>query len=391
MSGNSKLHILFYAPTPPPYAGPEVATAALLEALKGDRVKLTHVRSNVRNENWKKGIFDLEGIMSFLRVYKVFIQALVKTSPDKVYFLLSSDGLPFLRDAVIVSTAKFRGKKVIAHYRGGNFHNFYSQRGPVFRWFIRQTLKHIDCLIVQAEALKSIFADLFPYEKMHVLYNGLKSAGHNSRYEPAGERPFTILFIGHIAFSKGFYELVLAFLRLRQRYQVRLLFAGEQRFAGRKRKSITGFLSGTARKFFVEHARSIEQSIAEFVEHADEYGAHYLGIIYGTEKTKAFAHADVFVLPSYTEGFSMSVLEAMAHGLPVVVTPVGAMPEIVKEGVNGVFVQPGDSKDLEEKLETLILNQAKARAMGQYNIRYVRERFSIEQIAEKLEDILIRV
>ncbi len=82
-------HILIYAPTPPPYAGPEVATSLLLDAVKGEKIKLTHVRSNVRQENGKKGVFDLEGIFSFIRVYRDFWRALLQMGLTKSIFPIS--------------------------------------------------------------------------------------------------------------------------------------------------------------------------------------------------------------------------------------------------------------------------------------------------------------
>jgi glycosyltransferase involved in cell wall biosynthesis len=421
MNKNGKSHILFYAPTPPPYAGPEVATNLLLEAFENNKIELLHVRSNVRNENAKKGIFDIEGITSFLKVYKNFLHQLRKIKPDKVYFLLSSGKIGFLRDAIIVFTTKLLHRKTVAHYRGGNFHNFYKQQRLIFQWFIRQTLKNIDCLIVQAEILKNIFNGLVDRNKIRVLYNGLPFEKDGSRTNPATvissagfrtsnetvrnnlkcgidhninynkKRSFTILFIGHIAFSKGFYELVLAYLRLRRKYNVRLLFAGEKRFSGNNRKSVISFLSGESKKFFLEHTEHIENFINEFILYANNYGAQYLGIITEEEKKKVFTETDVFVLPSYTEGFSMSVLEAMASGLPVVVTPVGALTEIVSEGKSGLFVKIGDSEDIESKIEQLITNPELARTMGKNNKEYVHQTFNIKDIAEQLETILAEI
>jgi len=383
-----KPHILLYAPTPPPYAGPEVATSLLLEAVKGEKIKLTHVHSNVRLENGKKGVFDIEGVINFIRVYREFWRALLKTRPDKVYFLLSSGPVGLLRDIVIIYTIKLTGRIAIAHYRGSSFRSLYEQYPALLRWLVRCSLKRLDCLIVQAEILKPLFAGLVAEKKLRVLYNGIKLNGYHPEPQRLQAKPFTILFMGHVAFSKGFYELVQAYLQLRQRHAVRLLFAGEQRFAGDRRKAISAFLAGATRDFFNREADHIEQVITEFVNEAARHDAHYLGVVTGEAKARAFAEADVFVLPSYTEGFSMSVLEAMAHGLPVVVTPVGALPEVVREGVNGVFVEVGNSQDLASKLEGLIYERKRALTMGENNARYVAERFGIEQIAAEFENIL---
>jgi glycosyltransferase involved in cell wall biosynthesis len=194
--------------------------------------------------------------------------------------------------------------------------------------------------------------------------------------------------MGHVAFSKGFYDLILAFMRLRSTVQIRLLFAGEQRFIGNARKSIRAFLNGDAAKYFEEHAPHIEKTIQAFVDNADSYGARYLGVVDGEEKERAFATSDIFVLPSYTEGFSMSVLEAMAHGLPIVATRVGALPEIIKEGEHGFLVDPGDCDSIVGALGTLAMSPSTRAEMGVRNRTYIRERFRIERIAGELETIL---
>lgn len=66
----------------------------------------------------------------------------------------------------------------------------------------------------------------------------------------------------------------------------------------------------------------------------------------GREKVDLFQSAMIYILPSYGENLPFSLLEAMALGLPVVTTPVGAIPEIVKDGQNGFLVEPGDVRAL---------------------------------------------
>ena len=73
----------------------------------------------------------------------------------------------------------------------------------------------------------------------------------------------------------------------------------------------------------------------------------------GHEKEALFKQSDIFILPSYSEGFPLSVLEAMSYGLPLIVTPVGALPEVLKEGENCFFVKPGSVSDLTRALTQL--------------------------------------
>ena len=110
-------------------------------------------------------------------------------------------------------------------------------------------------------------------------------------------------------------------------------------------------------------------------------------MISGETKVETFLNADIFVLPSYSEGFPVVVLEAMAGKLPIVTTPVGALPEVFDDGLNGFFVQPGDYHDLADKMIKLVTDPETRARTGQHNFRYVSENFDIDVIAGKLGDI----
>lgn len=94
---------------------------------------------------------------------------------------------------------------------------------------------------------------------------------------------------------------------------------------------------------------------------------------------------DIFVLSSLSEGTSITLLEAMASGKPVVVTNVGGNPAIVEQGVNGLLVPPGDSEALARALLNLAGASELRRAMATANINKVAERYSIQSMARHYE------
>ncbi len=93
--------------------------------------------------------------------------------------------------------------------------------------------------------------------------------------------------------------------------------------------------------------------------------------------------ADLLVMPSRNEGLGMSILEAMALGLPVVASRVGGIPEAVTDGVTGILVSPEDPDALASACVCLMKDTDRAREMGRAGRRSVEARFTVGQFVEK--------
>jgi glycosyltransferase involved in cell wall biosynthesis len=91
---------------------------------------------------------------------------------------------------------------------------------------------------------------------------------------------------------------------------------------------------------------------------------HALGFVAHDELERLYDDAAVVVLPSYREGLPLAVIEAMAHGRPVVATRVGGIPELVIDGITGFLVEPGDRDGLRSALQRLLDDPALRRRMG---------------------------
>ena len=88
-----------------------------------------------------------------------------------------------------------------------------------------------------------------------------------------------------------------------------------------------------------------------------------------------YAAFDALVLPSANEGTPVSVIEALAGGRPVVATRVGGVPDVVRDGVDGFLVEPGDIDALAERLGRLAADPALAARMGEAGRARVLERY----------------
>jgi glycosyltransferase involved in cell wall biosynthesis len=101
--------------------------------------------------------------------------------------------------------------------------------------------------------------------------------------------------------------------------------------------------------------------------------------------------ASAFVLPTRGDCFSIASIEAMAVGLPVVVSGVGGIPEIVRPGRTGHLVPPGDGQRLAEALKALLADADGARAMGRAGRALVEERFDAAKTAKRLFELMGRI
>ncbi len=101
---------------------------------------------------------------------------------------------------------------------------------------------------------------------------------------------------------------------------------------------------------------------------------------------------DVFVLPSYAnEGVPQALLQALAMERPVVATAVGGIPEVIVSGVHGILCEPQNPEELASKILQLLENQTQAQEMGRAGRQRVLERFSLENMVDRLEEIYYRM
>lgn len=133
---------------------------------------------------------------------------------------------------------------------------------------------------------------------------------------------------------------------------------------------------------------SIEDKLRNWIEQNNiNDKVTFAGYLRSKEKAQFLLDADIFVLPSYTEGCPVSLLEAMAAGLPIVASRVGGIPSIIEDGINGFLVSPKDSNDLKNKLFTLIQNRALMKKIGSTNKKIAWEKYESRLITGKIENI----
>jgi glycosyltransferase involved in cell wall biosynthesis len=159
--------------------------------------------------------------------------------------------------------------------------------------------------------------------------------------------------------GKGHKELFTAMARIRERHPVHALIVG----GGRREAEVRQLAES--------------QGLAE--------AAHFLG--QRQDVPDLLNAMDTFVLPSYSEGVSLALLEAMAAGRPVIATAVGGLPEVVTDGVTGLLIPPRDPDALADALERLLSDPAGAQHLGANARAHVREHFSLDRLGREINEI----
>jgi glycosyltransferase involved in cell wall biosynthesis len=104
-----------------------------------------------------------------------------------------------------------------------------------------------------------------------------------------------------------------------------------------------------------------------------------------------FSESDIFVFPSYfdEECFPLVILEAMSARLPIVATRIGAIPEMITDGKEGMLVEPGDPHQLAEKIEELIMDPELKKKLGNRAHAKFKHAFDITIFEKKMRSILV--
>ncbi|MET0062176.1 MAG: glycosyltransferase family 4 protein [Candidatus Thiodiazotropha endolucinida] len=281
---------------------------------------------------------------------------LLGNRPDLLHVHMSSRA-SFWRKLLFFLPAFTLRVPVIVHLHGGGFKEFYLKESPApVRRLIRFVFERATRVIVLAEGWKEWVMSVFPNARVVSLYNPVmlpKCVNFEAREST------TLLFLGRVCAQKGAFDLIEGVARLKEFFPaIRLLMGGDGELAEARR-------------------RAVDLGLYEQVE--------LLGWVRGEQKQTLLETAAIYVLPSYHESLPMSVLEAMANGLPVISTLVGGIPEAVSDGIEGYLVEPGDVDMLKERLAGLLRDEDLRRRMGKAGRLKVEHSFSTEVVVPQFE------
>lgn len=269
------------------------------------------------------------------KAFKGILSIIIKLLCDrkiKIVHIHTASYNSFRRSAIFVKIAKFFHKKVILHIHGGGFREYYATNPQK----ISSILNSCDCIITLTESWQTFFKQITTCKHIEIIEN--ITSPPQSKAIP-NDSKFHLLFLGLVTEQKGIYDLIEVIAEHKVEFDNKL----------------TLHIGGNGEK----------EKLIDLISKNDLAGlVAYEGWVSGDKKTDLLNIADAFILPSYAEGLPISILEAMSYGLPILSTPVGGIPEIVENGVNGYLFQPGDKNGIFQAILQLLSNKDLAKQMG---------------------------
>jgi len=273
---------------------------------------------------------------------------------------------PLLRAVAVCAAGRLAGAQVICHVHSEVSEASGRPRPGSVTARVLVGLRLAQRVLTVSDGAATALAEVVPAGRIAVVDNAIDTASF-ARATP-DHVPARIVYVGTVARSKGLLDLLAALEQLRAEgvdaWELEVIGSGNEQ--GEDEAALVA--SAYARAGL---------------------GASLVGPLDAPEVRVRLAAADLFVLPSHTEGQPLSILEAMASGLPVVATSVGAIPRVVRDGVDGVIVPPKDVAALAAALRRLLASPEDRLAMGASGRARAVERHDLAVLAATLVDIYL--
>ena len=369
-----KPKILFIMHMPPPVHGASMVGQFIHDSeLVNSSFDCHYVNLAVATrleEIGKGGWHKAKGVLKKLMEVR---KAVKSVKPNLVYITPNSAGVPFYKDFMTVMMLKMMGQKVVMHFHNKGVET--RQDKWLDNWMYKRYFKDVK-LILLADALYEDVKKYVKRENVFVCSNAIPAISNANQVNENSDHVPHILWLTNIMKTKGIMEYLSALKILKDKGV----------------KFQADFVGGLTK----------EMSGDEFDSALSMMGLNgcctYYGPKYGDDKYSFFRQADVFVLPSYTEAFPVSILEAMQFALPVVASNVGGVSAEVEDGVNG-FLLGGkhpimlntfrpDAKEIADKILHLLSNPDLRCNMGKAGREKFEKEFTLNVFENRMTWIL---
>lgn len=304
------------------------------------------------------------GICRILKILKSIIlwwKIINQHNDAVIHYNFPLSKASILRDPIFILIAFYKKRKLVIHIHGGIF--LTKESMPFYIKKILSRIFSLDCpFIVLSNKEKELIKSRFKCRNINILPNciDLREA-QNYKKGTNMDSPIVLGYLGRIAESKGIGILLQSCKILREKNIPFILkFAGKEEITGQYLNNFTDVLDNN------------------FI---------YEGIVSGKKKIEFIKSLDIFILPSFFEGLPMSLLECMSFGVVPITTNVGSISEIIKDNINGIFIETKDSNSICEKIIYLNKNRKIMQALSAAAQESILQNFSPSNYISNLNKI----
>jgi glycosyltransferase involved in cell wall biosynthesis len=277
--------------------------------------------------------------------------------------------LPLLRALALCSAGRLGRARVICHVHSGRVNSGQPgafDPGPGIRFLLRG-LRIADFVCTVSDAGTRVLRELVPGTRVETVDNAVDVEAFPLAHPT--HQPARLLYVGTLSRRKGMADLLAALEIL-----------------GRDADRWSLEIVGGAAEVGASEAGALQQAVI-----SAGLQDSLVGSLPPSEIPQRLADADIFVLPSHWEGQPIAILEAMAAGLAVVATCVGANPDVIRDGQDGVLVPPNDPAALACSLSALIAAPERRLTLGRSARERVSERHTQSVLGARMTTIYHQV
>ncbi len=271
-----------------------------------------------------------------------------------------AERLSLFRKSTVLLTCKALGLPAVLHLHAAQLHHSYRRFPAPLQGLVRWVFSLPNSVVVLGKTSADFVMNELKVapQRVEIVINGVPEPRVPRRVPGAVQR---VLFVGNLSERKGVSDLLRA-LAQPALTDVPLVAT----FAGGG--DVAGYRSMADRLGLGERVR--------FEGWADQ-----------DQVATLLAEADMLVLPSYDEGLPLAILEALAHGVAVVCTPVGEIPHVLSDGVDAVFVPPGDVPGIAAGLRRVLQDPGLREALERNGRQLYEQRFSLARFFASIASV----
>lgn len=356
--------VVIFSPALNAVSGVSTHVNMLLGSTLADQFKLIHfqVGSEGRKEN------SFQRLARFLLSPLQLAVVLAQTRPRIVHINTSMDRKAFWRDIVYLFVAKAMGCKVVNQFHSGSSPERLF-KSKLLRLLLRKFLLSADAVTVLSSSALAFHKAFDPRIAVELVPNAIDTSGllDAARGASNDTAPLRLVYVGRLVRSKGLFDALeaLNFLKA-DGFKFHLNVAGNGPDASEIRDAVARL--------------GLEKEVT------------LLGPVFGAAKSKLWLESDVQVFPTYhNEGLPYSILESLAAGCVPITCSVAAIPDVMQDGVHGLFVPARDPAAVAKAIRRLDADRHELRRMAQAGRERIREQYTVDRLANRFGEIYQRL